>query len=47
MVEKEGARGSLMWHPLSHPYIRRGPPSHIFHLSFHFQIPLGRSSVVF
>jgi len=25
-VEKEGARGSLMWHPLSHPYIRRGPP---------------------
>ena len=53
MVEKEGARGSLAWHPLFHPYIRRGPPSPIthlispiFHLSFHFQIPLGRSSVV-
>jgi len=31
-VEKEGARGSLTWHPLSHPYIRRGPPSPISHL---------------
>ena len=38
-VEKEGARGSLTWHPLSHPYIRRGPPpsqdiSHLLALIF-------------
>jgi len=31
-VEKEGARGLLTWHPLSHPYIMRGPPSPITHL---------------